>query len=183
MPRQVNQARLRPIRTHRRPRSLQWSLRAISSSGWVTSMSRIGRAPIRPQTHLRVEFCRHLSTSPLSQAPIGGYGGSTLLGTPDANVYPLMTALKLQNSRTKFYGWVAPSVNYSTSSKNSFPLSYDVTPNRLELNQAVVYIERLPDTVKNNTLTSDTTSPAFWYGLPLHNGKGLPQPAIALGAC
>src|ERR1700712_4448785 len=32
-----------------------------------------------------------------------GYGGSPLIGTPDANVYPLMTALKLQNSRTKVY--------------------------------------------------------------------------------
>jgi hypothetical protein len=95
---------------------------------------------------------RRVLSAPLDSSPFPssdwGYGGSTILGTPDANVYPLMNAMKLQNSRTKVYGWVAPSLNYSTSSTNSFPLSYDVIPNRLELNQAVVYIERLPDTVQ-----------------------------------
>jgi hypothetical protein len=77
-----------------------------------------------------------------------GYGGSTAIGTPDGNTYPLMTALKRENSRTKIYGWVAPSVNFSTSGKNNFPVSYDIVPNRVELNQAVIYIERLPDTVQ-----------------------------------
>ena len=59
-----------------------------------------------------------------------------------------MTALKMENSRTKVYGWVAGSVNASTSSKNNFPVSYDIFPNRVEMNQAVVYIERLPNTVQ-----------------------------------
>lgn len=77
-----------------------------------------------------------------------GYGGSPLIGVPDGNVYPLMTALKMEHSRTKVYGWVAGSVNASTSSKNTFPVSYDIFPNRVELNQAVVYIERLPNTVQ-----------------------------------
>jgi hypothetical protein len=78
-----------------------------------------------------------------------GYGGSPLIGVPDTNVYPLMTALKKENSRTKVYGWVAGSVNASTSSNNNFPVSYDIFPNRVELNQAVIYIERLPNTVQN----------------------------------
>jgi len=76
------------------------------------------------------------------------YGGAPNIGAPDSNTYPLMSALKLENSRTKIYGWVAPSINFSSSSRNNFPLSYDIFPNRLELNQAVVYIERLPDTVQ-----------------------------------
>ena len=59
-----------------------------------------------------------------------------------------MTALKRENNRTKVYGWVAGSVNASTSSNNNFPLSYDIFPNRVELNQAVVYVERLPNTVQ-----------------------------------
>jgi len=67
-----------------------------------------------------------------------GYGGSPQIGVPDGNVYPLMTALKKENSRTKLYGWVAASVNASTSANNNFPLSYDIFPNRVELNQAVV---------------------------------------------
>jgi hypothetical protein len=78
-----------------------------------------------------------------------GYGGSPAIGISDGNVYPLMTALNLSEKRSKVYGWVAPSFNYSTSSRNNFPVSYDIFPNSVVLNQAVVYIERLPDTVQN----------------------------------
>ena len=77
------------------------------------------------------------------------YGGAPDIGAPDGNTYPLMSALKLENSRTKIYGWVAGSFNFSTSAKNNFPLSYDIFPNKIVVNQAVVYIERLPDTVQN----------------------------------
>lgn len=49
-----------------------------------------------------------------------------------------MTALGLEASRTKIYGWVAPSFSVSTSGKNNFPLSYDIFPNPIELNQAVI---------------------------------------------
>jgi Putative beta-barrel porin-2, OmpL-like. bbp2 len=79
-----------------------------------------------------------------------GYGGSPDIGAPDGNTYPLMSALGLENSRTKIYGWVATSINFSTSAKNNFPVSYDIFPNKIELNQAVIYIERLPDTVQND---------------------------------
>jgi hypothetical protein len=75
------------------------------------------------------------------------YGGAPDIGAPDGNTYPLMSALGLEKSRTKVYGWVAGSFNFSTSAKNNFPVSYDIFPNKVELNQAVVYIERLPDTV------------------------------------
>ncbi len=78
-----------------------------------------------------------------------GYNASPTIGAPDGNVYPLMTALGWQNSRTKLYGWIDPSVNGSTSSTNNYPLAYAVYPNRFELSQAVVYLERLPNTVQN----------------------------------
>jgi hypothetical protein len=77
------------------------------------------------------------------------YGGAPDIGAPDGNTYPLMSALNLDNSRTKVYGWVAASINFSTSATNNFPLSYDIFPNKIELNQGVVYIERLPDTEQN----------------------------------
>jgi hypothetical protein len=77
------------------------------------------------------------------------YGGAPDIGAPDVNTYPLMSALNLESSRTKIYGWVAGSFNFSTSAQNNFPVSYDIFPNKIELNQAVVYIERLPDTVQN----------------------------------
>jgi Putative beta-barrel porin-2, OmpL-like. bbp2 len=90
---------------------------------------------------------------PLSSPPFPfsdwGYGGSPDIGAPDGNTYPLMSALNLENSRTKVYGWVAGSFNFSTSARNNFPVSYDIFPNKIEMNQAVVYIERIPDTVQN----------------------------------
>jgi hypothetical protein len=78
-----------------------------------------------------------------------GYGGSPDIGAPDGNTYPLMSALKLKNSRTKIYGWAAASIDFSTSSQNNFPLSYDIFPNKIHLNQGVLYVERVPDTVQN----------------------------------
>src|ERR1700722_7659573 len=97
---------------------------------------------------------RRALDAPLDSSPFPssdwGYGGSSPIGVPDGNVYPLMTALKKENSRTKIYGWVAGSVNASTSSNNNFPVSYDIFPNRVELNQAVVYVERLPNTVQKD---------------------------------
>jgi len=78
-----------------------------------------------------------------------GYGGSPDIGAPDENVYPLMTALRRANNKTKIYGWIEPGIDFSTSGHTNFPFSYNIYPNRLELDQAVVYIERLPNTIQN----------------------------------
>lgn len=91
-----------------------------------------------------------------------GYGGAPNIGAPDGNTYPLMSALNLENSRTKIYGWVAASFNFSTSDHNNFPVAYDVFPNKLEVNQAVVYIERLPDTVQNDHFDWGFHLTSFW---------------------
>ena len=95
---------------------------------------------------------RRMLEAPLDSSPFPssdwGYGGSPAIGVPDGNVYPLMTALRKESSRTKIYGWIAPSFNLSTSERNNFPVSYDIFPKTVELNQAVVYIERLPNTVQ-----------------------------------
>jgi hypothetical protein len=92
--------------------------------------------------------------APLDSTPFPSadwiYGGAPDIGAPDTNTYPLMSALGLENSRTKIYGWVATSINFSTSAKNNFPVSYDIFPNKIELNQAVIYVERLPDTTQND---------------------------------
>ncbi|MGB2670641.1 MAG: outer membrane beta-barrel protein [Candidatus Acidiferrum sp.] len=92
--------------------------------------------------------------SPIDSPPFPfsdwGYGGSPDIGAPDGNTYPLMSALGLENSRTKIYGWVETSINFSTSAQSNFPVSYDIFPNKIEVNQAVIYVERLPDTVQND---------------------------------
>jgi hypothetical protein len=90
--------------------------------------------------------------SPLESPPFPNidwsYGGSPVLGEPDTNSYPLMSAWNGATSRTKVYGWVEPTVNASTSTHSNSPEGNDAYSNRLELNQVVVYVERLPDTVQ-----------------------------------
>src|ERR1700723_671512 len=92
--------------------------------------------------------------SPLDSPPFPNadwsYGGAPVIGEPDGNTYPLMTALYPKGNlpRTKVYGWLAPGMDGSTSAQTNAPEANDVYPNRLELNQAVLYIERLPDTVQ-----------------------------------
>jgi Putative beta-barrel porin-2, OmpL-like. bbp2 len=86
-------------------------------------------------------------------------GGTQIIGDPgELPPYPLMQAIyegpggqAWKDSKIQIYGWVNFSGNISTShtSKTSengnFPLIYDLRPNRMELNQIVLYLERLAD--------------------------------------
>ena len=111
---------------------------------------------------------RRALPAPLDSPPFPnadwGYGGSPDIGAPDGNVYPLMTALNLENARTKIYGWIAPSIDFSTSGTNNFPVSYDIFPNKIQLNQAVIYVERLPNTVQKHHFDYGYHLTAF-YGI------------------
>ncbi len=92
--------------------------------------------------------------SPLDSPPFPNsdwsYGGSPVIGEPDTNSYPLVTAINQAASRTKLYGWIDPSLNFSTSSQRNSPEANDVYSNRFELNQLVLYAERLPDSVQRD---------------------------------
>ncbi len=105
-----------------------------------------------PQAPAPEAPARRGAPSPLDSPPFPNadwsYGGSPVIGEPDTQSYPFMTALNGANSRTKLYGWVDPTVNGSTSSHSNSPEANDAYPNRVELNQAVVYLERLPNTVQ-----------------------------------
>jgi hypothetical protein len=94
--------------------------------------------------------------SPLDSPPFPNsdwsYGGSPVIGEPDSNSYPLMTAINNASSRSKLYGWVGPSLNFSTSSHLNLPEANDLYSNRFELNQVVLYAERLPDSVQHSHL-------------------------------
>ena len=59
-----------------------------------------------------------------------------------------MTAINGAKSRTKVYGWISSSVNGSTSTHSNSPEMDDIFSNRVELSQAVLYVERLPNTVQ-----------------------------------
>jgi Putative beta-barrel porin-2, OmpL-like. bbp2 len=92
--------------------------------------------------------------SPLDSPPFPNadwsYGGSPTIGESDGNVYPLQTAINGAKGRTKLYGWVSPSVNLSTSRDRNTPEVDDIYSNRVELEQVVVYVERLPDSVQRD---------------------------------
>ena len=90
------------------------------------------------------------------------YGGTTAIGVtrPGSVDSPLMVALgntqlgtALNASHIQIYGWIEPGANISTNSVKpggNLPAGYAYTPNTVQLDQAVVYIERLPDTVQND---------------------------------
>jgi hypothetical protein len=90
------------------------------------------------------------------------YGGASTIGAsvPNAVDSPLMTALAptdlgkwLSDKHIQIYGWVNAGGNISTahgSKDGNFPAAYSYKPNTIELDQAVVYIERVPDTVQQD---------------------------------
>jgi hypothetical protein len=109
------------------------------------------------------EPARRGLSSPLNSPPFPNsdwsYGGAPEIGVPDTNVPPLMQALysgphgkAWQDSRIKVYGWIEASFNLSTSHNSNAPAAYDIYANRLEFDQAVLYIERIPDTVQTTHL-------------------------------
>jgi hypothetical protein len=115
--------------------------------------------------------------SPLDSPPFPNsdwsYGGAPVIGEPDTNSYPLMTAINQARSRTKLYGWVEPTLNFSNSSHNNAPEANDDYSNRLEMNQFVLYAERLPDSVQRDHIDWGYHLTAL-YGTDYHftTGKG-----------
>ena len=104
-----------------------------------------------------------LPASPLNSPPFPNadwsYGGAPDIGAPDTNVPPLMQALyggahgkSWENSRVKIYGWLEGSMNLSTSHDSNLPSAYDIFANRVELDQALLYIERIPDSVQTRKI-------------------------------
>jgi hypothetical protein len=90
------------------------------------------------------------------------YGGSTSLGvsrTASADS-PLMVALAntgagkwMNETGIQVYGWINGGGNISTNTSRpagNNPAAYMVDPNSFQLDQAVVYIERVPDTVQRD---------------------------------
>ncbi|HXQ73680.1 MAG TPA: outer membrane beta-barrel protein [Pyrinomonadaceae bacterium] len=79
-----------------------------------------------------------------------------VIGVPDTDpVWPLTKALwdaspALKKAKIKAYGWFNPGFTVSTSNNSNQPLSYAIVPNKLEMDQAVLRFERVPDTAQTN---------------------------------
>jgi putative OmpL-like beta-barrel porin-2 len=90
------------------------------------------------------------------------YGGTTSIGVtrPNSVDSPLMAALgntqlgkAMNDAHVQVYGWINGGFNISSNDVKpggNWPAAYMFTPNTLQLDQAVVYIERLPDTVQKD---------------------------------
>jgi hypothetical protein len=104
-------------------------------------------------------------TTPQSTPPMPfaewPYGGTTNLGVtrPSSIDSPLMAALgntwlgqSLNDNHIQIYGWINAGGNFSNNTVRggNAPAAYDYNPNTVQLDQAVLYIERLPDTVQKD---------------------------------
>jgi Putative beta-barrel porin-2, OmpL-like. bbp2 len=128
---------------------LEWGHEAAPSDPKAPPTRREGW-PGQPQT---------TPPMPFTEWP---YGGATSIGVtrPNAVDSPLMAAMSntelgkwMSDNHMQVYGWVNPGGNLSTSSTTpggSFPAAYAFSPNTAQLDQVVVYWERVPDTVQTD---------------------------------
>jgi Putative beta-barrel porin-2, OmpL-like. bbp2 len=90
------------------------------------------------------------------------YGGTTALGGNRTGSVdsPLMMAIAntdtgkwLQDAGIQIYGWVDTGFNVSSNTTRELgnaPVAYAAYPNTVQLDQAVIYVERTPDTVQTD---------------------------------
>jgi hypothetical protein len=91
------------------------------------------------------------------------YGGATSIGVTRSGSVdsPLMAALSntsvgqwMNNLGLQVYGWVDPGFNFSTNTLRkpggNAPVAYAYIPNTIQLDQAVIYLDRFPDTVQTD---------------------------------
>lgn len=101
-------------------------------------------------------------------------GGTPWIGYPNATAYPLTVALQTgphgdwwKKSNVQIYGWLDVGANLSTSHDRPYgnlPAAYPEQPNEVQLDQATLYIERVPDTIQTDH---------FDWGFRLTNLYGL----------
>jgi len=89
-------------------------------------------------------------------------GALTSIGVtrPNGADSPFMAAISntgfgqfLLDNHFQIYGWVNPGMNLSTNSNKpggNGPIPYTYTPNTVQLDQAVIYLDRWPDTVQTD---------------------------------
>jgi hypothetical protein len=89
-------------------------------------------------------------------------GATTSIGVtrPNSVDSPLMVAIAntdagkwMNDNHIQVYGWVNGGFNFSTNDRGkgaNFPVAYTYSSNTATLNQAVLYVERVPDTVQTD---------------------------------
>jgi hypothetical protein len=130
-----------------------------------------------------------IAPAPVSQPPYPftewPFGASNGIGiaTPNAVDSPFMRALSptapgkaLEDAHIQIYGWVDVGGNVSTAKNygGNAPVAYAYNPNVVQLDQAVVYIERVPDTVQQDHMDwGFRISPIYGENYRYTTGYGL----------
>lgn len=135
------------------------------SNGFLSRLAAAYREDAQPADPNAPVPKRRALESPFDSAPfpssewqLGGVDNA--IGVPNENSqYPLEKALActrlgqwMQANRIETYGWINPSANLSSSGFTNYPLSYATRPNRVEFDQFLFRVERLPDTVQTDHL-------------------------------
>jgi hypothetical protein len=99
-------------------------------------------------------------TNPPFPFAVWPIGGTVWIGYPNATSYPLTTAIYgskhgewMKRANIQVYGWVDLGMNISTSHQGPYanaPAAYPQVANSFTLDQYVLYIERVPDTVQTD---------------------------------
>jgi hypothetical protein len=99
-------------------------------------------------------------TNPPFPFAVWPIGGTPWIGYPNATSYPLTTALQTgprgdwwKKANVQIYGWIDIGANLSTSTHGPYanaPAAYPQAANTVTLDQATLYIERVPDTVQKD---------------------------------
>ncbi len=123
-------------------------------------------APADPNAPPSRRTADHIPPAPVTTPPYPftdwPYGGSAGIGNavPNAVDSPLMRALgatpigkPLEDAHIQIYGWADIGGNVSTAKtgyNGNAPVAYAFTSDIVQLDQAVVYVERVPDTVQHD---------------------------------
>jgi hypothetical protein len=96
--------------------------------------------------------------SPLPDPPFpsSDWDGAPLIGSDElAQLYPLQKALGWANKdRFRFYGWIDPAANISSSKHSAAPESYDLIPNAVVLDQVGLKFDLQPNTVQTDHVSA-----------------------------
>lgn len=104
--------------------------------------------------------------------PSAEYQGYPLIGVPPSEppstlmdyLYGMPFGQALKERRILLYGWINGSANLSTSKHSNLPDSYWVVPNRFELDQALLRVERQVDSAQTDHFDWGFRS-TFLYGI------------------
>lgn len=88
----------------------------------------------------------------------------------------------LQDQHIQIYGWINPGGNVSTAKtgyNGNAPVGYAFNPNIAQLDQAVIYVERIPDGADGPYRLGLSHKRDVWIGHPLHRLlRRLQQPVV-----